>query len=78
MSTNNADLIRRAYQAYARGDLTGMLEFVDPDLEWTYLDPTLEHPHPAGPAAPLGHRVVGGQDQGVHPRPAGQRPSLLD
>jgi ketosteroid isomerase-like protein len=32
MSTNNADLIRRAYQAYASGDLTGMLEFVDPDL----------------------------------------------
>jgi hypothetical protein len=23
MSTNNADLIRRAYQAYASGDLTG-------------------------------------------------------
>jgi ketosteroid isomerase-like protein len=46
MSTNNADLIRRAYQAYASGDLTGMLEFVDPDLEWTYLDPTLEHPTP--------------------------------
>ena len=49
MSTNNADLIRRAYQAYARGDLTGMLEFVDPDLEWTYLDPTLEHPTPQVP-----------------------------
>jgi ketosteroid isomerase-like protein len=46
MSANNADLIRRAYQAYASGDLTGMLEFVDPDLEWTYLDPTLEHPTP--------------------------------
>jgi ketosteroid isomerase-like protein len=46
MSNNNADLIRRAYQAYASGDLTGMLEFVNPDLEWTYLDPTLEHPTP--------------------------------
>jgi ketosteroid isomerase-like protein len=23
-----------------------MLEFVDPDLEWTYLDPALEHPTP--------------------------------
>jgi ketosteroid isomerase-like protein len=42
----NAQLIRRAYQAYANGDLDGMLELVDPDLEWTYLDPALEHPTP--------------------------------
>jgi ketosteroid isomerase-like protein len=46
MSNENADLIRRAYQAYASGDLAAMLELVDPDLEWTYLDPTLEHPTP--------------------------------
>ena len=46
MSNENADLIRRAYQAYARGDLAAMLEFVDPDLEWTYLDPSRERPTP--------------------------------
>jgi ketosteroid isomerase-like protein len=46
MSNQNADLIREAYQAYADGDLATMLELVDPDLEWTYLDPTLEHPTP--------------------------------
>ena len=46
MSNENADLIRRAYQAYANGDLAAMLELVDPDLEWTYLDPALEHPTP--------------------------------
>jgi ketosteroid isomerase-like protein len=46
MSKENAELIRRAYQAYANGDLDGMLELVDPDLEWTYLDPALEHPAP--------------------------------
>jgi ketosteroid isomerase-like protein len=46
MSKENADLIRRAYQAYASGDLATMLELVDPELEWTYLDPTLEHPTP--------------------------------
>jgi ketosteroid isomerase-like protein len=46
MSNENADLVRRAYQAYASGDLAGMLELVDPDLEWTYLDPTLEQPIP--------------------------------
>jgi len=42
----NEDLIRRAYEAYANGDLAAMLEFVDPDVEWTYLDPSLEHPIP--------------------------------
>jgi ketosteroid isomerase-like protein len=46
MPNENADLIRRAYEAYADGDLPAMLELVDPDLEWTYLDPTLEHPIP--------------------------------
>jgi ketosteroid isomerase-like protein len=46
MSNENADLIRRAYEAYASGDLAAMLQFVDPDLEWTYLDPAQEHPTP--------------------------------
>jgi ketosteroid isomerase-like protein len=46
MANENAELIRRAYQAYASGDLAAMLELVDPDLEWTYLDPALEHPTP--------------------------------
>jgi ketosteroid isomerase-like protein len=46
MSNENADLIRRAYQAYANGDLAAMLELVDPDLEWTYLDPAVEDPTP--------------------------------
>ena len=46
MSNKNVDLVRRAYQAYASGDLAAVLELVDPDLEWTYLDPTLEHPTP--------------------------------
>jgi peptidoglycan hydrolase-like protein with peptidoglycan-binding domain len=37
-------LLRRAYDAYACGDLAAMLEVVDPDLEWTYLDPSLDDP----------------------------------
>ena len=45
MSNENAELIRRAYQAYASGDLDGMLALVDPNLEWTYLA-ALEHPTP--------------------------------
>jgi ketosteroid isomerase-like protein len=46
MSNENAELVRRAYQAYASGDLDGMLALVDPELEWTYLDPALKHPTP--------------------------------
>jgi ketosteroid isomerase-like protein len=46
MSKENAELIRRAYQAYADGDLGGLLALVDPDLEWIYLDPALKHPTP--------------------------------
>jgi ketosteroid isomerase-like protein len=44
MPNENADLVRRAYQAYANVDLAAMLELVDPDLERTYLDPALAHP----------------------------------
>jgi ketosteroid isomerase-like protein len=46
MANQNVELIQRAYDAYARGDLAAMLEVVDPDLEWTYLDPSLEDPRP--------------------------------
>jgi ketosteroid isomerase-like protein len=46
MSNENVELIRNAYEAYAKGDLETMLELVDPDLEWTYLDPSLEDPQP--------------------------------
>jgi ketosteroid isomerase-like protein len=34
MSNENVDLIRKAYEAYARGDVATMLQFVGPDLEW--------------------------------------------
>ena len=46
MPNQNTDLIRHAYQAYANGDLAAMLELIDPDLEWTYLDPTPKRPTP--------------------------------
>jgi ketosteroid isomerase-like protein len=46
MSNGSEELIRIAYEAYARGDLATMLEVVDSDLEWTYLDPSLENPEP--------------------------------
>ena len=46
MSNENDDLIRRAHQTYASGDLAATLALVDPDLEWTFLDPTLKDPTP--------------------------------
>jgi ketosteroid isomerase-like protein len=46
MTDVNEALVREAYEAYGRGDVTRMLEFVDPDLEWTYLDPAFEDPDP--------------------------------
>jgi ketosteroid isomerase-like protein len=46
MSSENVEVIHRAYEAYARGDVETMLGFVDPDLEWTYLDPAFDDPEP--------------------------------
>lgn len=46
MAADNVSLVREAYAAYARGDVARALEFVDPDLEWTYLDPGQEDPAP--------------------------------
>jgi ketosteroid isomerase-like protein len=46
VANENVGLIRSAYEAYANGDLEAMLGLVDPDLEWTYLDPGLEDPQP--------------------------------
>jgi ketosteroid isomerase-like protein len=46
MTNPNVELIREAYEAYARGDVATMLEVVDADVEWTYLDPGFEDPEP--------------------------------
>ena len=46
MTDRNEALVREAYEATSRGNVAGMLEFVDPDLEWTYLDPAFESPEP--------------------------------
>jgi len=35
MTNRNEALVRQAYEAYIRGDLGGLLELVDPELEWT-------------------------------------------
>ena len=46
MASDSETLIRDAYEAYARGDLATLLNTVDPDLEWTYLDPSQADPLP--------------------------------
>jgi ketosteroid isomerase-like protein len=44
--SESVETVRTAYGAYARGDLPEMLTFVDPDVEWTFLDPSMEDPEP--------------------------------
>jgi ketosteroid isomerase-like protein len=39
-------IVREAFLAYDRGDVARMMDFVDPDLEWTFLDPGQEDPQP--------------------------------
>jgi ketosteroid isomerase-like protein len=46
MCNQNEWIVREAFLAYDRGDVARMMEFMDPDLEWTYLDPGLEDPQP--------------------------------
>jgi ketosteroid isomerase-like protein len=44
--TANEALIRNAYAAFALGEIDKLLDLVDPNLEWTYLDPGLPDPAP--------------------------------
>lgn len=46
MCNQNEWIVRKAFLAYDRGDIAQMMGLVDPDLEWTYLDPDLEDPQP--------------------------------
>ena len=46
MCNQNEWIVREAFRAYQRGDIPRMMEFVAPDLDWTYLDPGLEDPEP--------------------------------
>ena len=46
MCNQNEWIVREAFLAYDRGDIARMMELVDPDLEWTYLDPSSEDPQP--------------------------------
>jgi ketosteroid isomerase-like protein len=38
MCNQNEWIVREAFLAYERGDVARMMDFVDPGMEWTYLD----------------------------------------
>jgi ketosteroid isomerase-like protein len=46
MSDEDESAVRAAYEAYGQGEVNRLLELVHPDLEWTYLDPSMENPQP--------------------------------
>ena len=46
MSDEDVSVVRAAYEAYGQGEVNRLLELVDPDLEWTYLDPSMAEPQP--------------------------------
>ena len=46
MSDEDESVVRAAYEAYGRGEVNRLLELVHPDLEWTYLDPSMQNPQP--------------------------------
>ncbi len=39
MCNQNEWIVREAFRAYQCGDIARMMEFVDPDLDWTNVDP---------------------------------------
>ena len=39
-------LVREAWNVYLGGDIDGLLEYVDQDLTWTFLDPSEADPQP--------------------------------
>jgi ketosteroid isomerase-like protein len=46
MCNQNEWIVREAFLAYGRGDVARMMDFVHPDLEWTFLDPASPNPPP--------------------------------
>jgi ketosteroid isomerase-like protein len=42
MSQENVEIVRRAFEAFNRRDMTGFLELLDPDVEWVPILAVLE------------------------------------
>jgi ketosteroid isomerase-like protein len=46
MTSDPESIVRSAFDAFLRQDVEQLREYVDADLEWTYLDPTSVDPTP--------------------------------
>ncbi len=46
MCNQNEWIVREAFRAYDRGDVARMMDFVDPEVDWTYRDPELDVSEP--------------------------------
>ncbi len=46
MGDENVRLIQSAFAEYLQGNLSAILDLVDPEFEWTYLEPSLANPEP--------------------------------
>lgn len=46
MCNLNEWIVREAFRAYERGDIARMMDYVDPELEWTHLEPGPQAPQP--------------------------------
>jgi ketosteroid isomerase-like protein len=62
-------IVREAFMAYARGDVARMMDFVDPDLEWTFLggDPEDPRPKPCRGRGELEKALHRQADRGLRP-----------
>jgi ketosteroid isomerase-like protein len=65
MCNENEWIVREAFLAYDRGDVRRMMEFVDPDLEWTHPDPGRENPQRDG-REELASALRRQADRGLH------------
>ena len=48
MASANVELLRRGYEAFARGDVEFLLAAMDPDIEWRAAEDTEVHHGPEG------------------------------
>jgi ketosteroid isomerase-like protein len=46
MAATPVEVVRAVFEAFVSGDLVALRGYVDPDLEWTFLDPTEADPTP--------------------------------
>ena len=46
MAATPVEDVRAVFEAFVSGDLVALRGYVDPDLEWTFLDPTEADPTP--------------------------------